>query len=270
MQVSSFFEGLWPRKKSLCKPMKKSPHNPCDTIPSTLMLHKNITMKNSTLIIFFLFLTLNINAQTDPCKVLLGKISGKHTGKCLNGLANGKGKSMGEDTYIGMFKEGLPHGKGKYLYKNGDRFQGNWHNGQKDGKGKFEYTVNGEKFTLTGYWEKDEYVGVTEPGVSYRVTSSSGIMNYKVEKKEHVNDQDKEVTFSIKSAFTDFAPPDLKIEKSSGKVVQSGKKFRITEYFSPLYCEVSYTILAGESRKQCRFIIEIIKDGKYVVTLSND
>lgn len=227
-------------------------------------------MKNLTLIFIFLVLALSINAQTDTCKVLLGNISGKYTGKCLNGLANGKGKSIGEDTYIGKFKNGLPEGKGKYLYKNGDIFQGYWHNGQKDGKGKFEYTLNGEKSTLVGYWKKDEYVGVTEPGIFYRVTSSSGILNYKVEKNESVNKQDKEITFSIKSAFTDFAPTDLKIEKSSGQIVQSGKKFVITQYFCPLHCEISYTILVGEIRKQCRFIIEIIEEGKYMITLSND
>jgi len=227
-------------------------------------------MKNLTLIIFFLVLTLSINAQTDSCKVLLGKISGEYTGKCLNGLANGKGQSTGEDTYIGTFKDGLPDGKGKYLYKNGDVFQGYFQNGQKDGKGKFEYTLNKGKNTLIGYWKKDEYVGVTEPDVSYRVTSALGIMNYKVVKNESANELDKEITFSIKSAFTDFAPKDLKIEKSSGQIIQSGKKFGIIQYFCPLQCEISYTILVGQSRKQCRFIIEILDEGKYTVTLSND
>jgi hypothetical protein len=80
----------------------------------------------------------------------------------------------------------------------------------------------------------------------------------------------QEVTFSIKSAFMDFAPTDLKIDKSSGQIVQTGKKFSITQYFCPLHCEISYTILVGESRKQCRFVIEILDEGKYSVTLSND
>jgi len=227
-------------------------------------------MKNPILTIILLVLTLSINAQTDSCKVLLGKISGQYIGKCLNGLANGKGKSIGEDVYIGTFKDGLPDGKGKYLYKNGDIFQGYWQKGFKEGKGKFEYTLNGEKYTLIGYWKKDEYNGVTEPGISYRVTSASGIMNYKVEKNESANEHDKEITFSIKSAFTDFAPTDLKIDKSSGQIVQSGKKFGVIQYFCPLHCEISYTILVGESRKQCRFIIEILEEGKYTITLSND
>lgn len=227
-------------------------------------------MKNQTLTIIFLVLTLSINAQNDSCKVLLEKISGKYTGTCLNGLANGKGKSIGEDTYIGTFKNGLPDGKGKYLYKNGNVFQGYWQNGQKDGKGQFEYTLNGKKCTLAGYWKKGEYVGVTEPGISYRVTSSSGIMNYKVEKNEVINEHNKEVAIAIKSAFMDFAPTDLKIEKSSGQIIQTGKKISITQYFCPLHCEISYTILVAETRKQCRFIIDILEEGKYSVILNND
>ena len=81
------------------------------------MLHKEKKMKNITLIIISLVLVQNINAQTESCKVLLEKISGKYSGKCQDGLAYGKGKSIGEDTYIGSFKDGLPHGKGKYIFK---------------------------------------------------------------------------------------------------------------------------------------------------------
>lgn len=226
-------------------------------------------MRNLTITIILLALTLSINAQSNSCKVLLEKISGEYTGKCLNGLANGKGKSIGEDTYIGNFKDGLPDGKGKYLYKNGDIFQGYWQHGFKDGKGKFIYTLNGTKYTLIGFWEKDEYVG-KEPDISHRVISSHGIMNYKVVKSELANELDKSITFSIKSAFMDFAPNDLKIDISSGQIVQTGKKISITQHFYPLYCEISYTILVAETRKQCRFIIEVLEEGKYSVTLHND
>jgi hypothetical protein len=227
-------------------------------------------MKNLILIISTLFLMQSAKAQTDSCKVLLEKISGKYAGKCQNGLANGKGKSIGEDTYIGSFKVGLPHGKGKYLFKNGDIFQGDWQNGQKEGNGKFIYTLNGKKNTLIGYWKNDEFVGVINPDISYRVTSTSGIIDYKVEKKEPVYECQNEITFSIKSAFTDFIPQDLKVENSTGQIVQSGKKFGINQYLCPLHCEISYTILVGKIRKQCRFIVDILEEGKYMITLSND
>lgn len=227
-------------------------------------------MKNLILIIITLFLAQSLNAQTESCKVLIEKISGKYTGKCKNELANGKGKSIGEDTYIGTFKDGLPDGKGRYYFKNGDVFKGLWKNGQREGKGKFEYTLNGENHTLIGYWKEGEYVGITDPDISYRVTSASGIFDYTVDEKEAVSEYDNVITLSIKSAFIDFVPRDLKIENSSGQVVQSGKKFGINNYFYPLHCEISYTILVGQMRKQCRFIIDILKEGNYTITLSND
>jgi hypothetical protein len=227
-------------------------------------------MKILTLIIIPLVFLQSINAQTDSCTVLLEKISGKYTGNCLDGLANGKGESIGDDTYIGSFKNGLPHGKGKYIYKNGDVYLGYWKNGQKHGKGKFNYSLNTQKFTLTGYWKMDEYAGLTDPDVSFRVTSVSGINNYNVEKNESAGESDKEITFSVKSAFMDFSPMDLKFENSSGQIILTGKKLVINQYFCPLHCEVSYSILTGESRKQCRFIFDILEEGNYMITLYND
>lgn len=227
-------------------------------------------MKNLTFMIIALFLAHCTIAQTDSCRVLAGKISGTYSGKCLNGLANGKGKSIGEDTYTGNFKDGLPDGKGKYIFKNGDIFQGYWKNGQKDGKGEFEYTLNGKKYKLTGYWKKDEFAGAMDPDVSYRVTSATGINNYTFEKNESGGENGNEITISVSSAFTDYVPQDLKIENSSGKVLRNGKKTGITQYFCPLHCEISYTILISDTRKQCRFIFEVMEAGNYTIILSND
>jgi hypothetical protein len=229
-------------------------------------------MRKLILFTFFFITTLFINAQTDSCKVLLDKISGKYTGECLNGLANGKGKSIGEDTFIGTFKDGLPDGNGKYIFKNGDVFIGNWLKGKKNGKGKFEISINGKKNTINGYWKENEYVGVAKPDVSFRVTCASGLLDYKVEKNKPVNEfeKDNQITFSIKSAFADFLPGDLKIDKSSGQITQLGKKFVITQYFCPVHCEISYSISVGSFRKQCRFIIDIVEKGKFTITLNND
>lgn len=227
-------------------------------------------MRKLSLIVFLFVLALDIHAQSDSCKVLLEKISGSYKGKCQNGLANGKGESTGEETYIGTFKDGLPDGKGKYFYKNGDFFHGYWKKGQRHGKGKFKYTSDGEKNTLFGYWKNDEYVGDTDPDITYKVTSVSGIMDYKVVKNDAANAHDNAINLSIKSAFTEFTPTDLRIERSSGHIMQSGKRYSIVNYFCPLQCEINYTILTGVTRKQCRFIIEIYEEGKYTITLNND
>lgn len=230
--------------------------------------------KRSLKIFIVILIALTINqkllSQIDSCKVLLDKISKEYIGDCRNGLADGKGKASGEDVYIGSFKNGLPEGKGKCVYKNGYIYQGYWKEGKKDGKGKFTIIINEKKQILTGYWKNDEYVGQNEPNMSYRVTSAFGIVDYQVDEKEISNENGDEIIFSIKSAFTDFAPSDLKVENSSGQVFQTGKKFGINHHFYPLHCEVSYTILVGQIRKQCRFIVDFLKNGRYEITLNND
>ncbi len=219
--------------------------------------------------VFILTFVQNAQAQSDTCKVLMSEISGTYSGHCLNGLANGKGKSAGKDTYTGNFKDGLPDGKGKYEYSNGDVFDGNWANGLKNGKGKFQYTLNGKKMTLQGYWKNGDYAGQNDPDVEYRITGVTGISDYKLEKSKAGSDGEKTVTITISSAFQSYIPRDLKIEKSSGQVMQQGKSIAIAQFSVPFHCDISYTILVAHESKQCRFSFDIYQDGTYVVVLNN-
>jgi hypothetical protein len=224
-------------------------------------------------LIFICVLLISIermHAQADTCQVLLGPISGEYSGDCENGLANGKGKSVGEDTYTGTFRNGWPDGKGKYIYRNGDIYDGFWKNGKKDGKGKFTIIVDGKKQVLEGYWMEDEYKGILKPDLDYKVISSSGIMDYKIQKVVTANERENDIVFSIKSAFMDFSPTDLMVEKTSGEFFQSGRKFGIRNNFYPVHIEVSYSIQVANTRKLCRFSVDILKPGKYAVMLSND
>jgi hypothetical protein len=207
------------------------------------------------------------HAQKKKCTVLDEKISTSYTGKCQDGLAHGKGKATGEDSYKGFFHEGLPHGQGKYLYKNGDVYQGSWKNGLKEGEGKLVYYLNGKKRTLRGIWENDNYIGDVKPDASVKVKSVLGITNYQVEEGKGEDDQ---VVFSIKLAFSDFIPEDLMIDKSSGQIIQSAKKFEISQYNLPLHCEIRYSIMVGNIRKLCRFNFEVVEKGSYSITLNND
>ena len=207
-------------------------------------------------------------AQTgNECKVLMEKISGEYKGKCENGLANGKGTAKGEDTYIGNFKDGLPDGKGKYIYSNGNIYDGNWSNGLKDGKGQFDFKVNGVAQTLKGYWQNGEYAGLTDPGVGYRVSGSSGIVRNVVEKKAGPRDV---ISFAIVSAFVEYVPQDLRIVNSSGQIMQNFKKFEISNHTYPLHCEISYSVRMSGGLKLCRFLIDFTAKGSYEVTLYND
>ena len=54
----------------------------------------------------------------------------------------GKEKHANEDVYEGGFKEGLPQGKGIYIWANGTRYEGEFSAGFRNGKGLLS-TVDG-------------------------------------------------------------------------------------------------------------------------------
>ena len=118
---------------------------------------------------------------SQDCKVLMLEIAEAYEGECKKGLAQGHGKAEGEDKYEGQFKKGLPHGDGKYVWSNGDYFEGNWSNGQKEGKGIHHMIINGQESVLTGFWKDDVYVG-EERVAAYTVNSRRMVDNIRVTK----------------------------------------------------------------------------------------
>lgn len=120
-------------------------------------------MKKIITVCSLLFLMLNGNAQnSSTCIVGLDSLKGLYDGECSNGKANGEGKAIGVDKYEGTFKNGLPDGKGKYTWKNGDFYYGGWKKGLKEGKGELHLPVNGMDSVIAGYWKKDMYKGQYE------------------------------------------------------------------------------------------------------------
>jgi len=116
-------------------------------------------------------ITLSATAQTGNCLVAMDSIKGTYTWACNNGKANGEGISVGVDTYEGTFKNGLPEGKGKYTWKNGDYYFGGWKKGLKEGKGELHLPVNGVDSVISGYWKKDVYRGQYED--PYKIHNNS-------------------------------------------------------------------------------------------------
>jgi len=92
--------------------------------------------------VFQIFMVLSVlaNAQNE-CKVLVPELSGSYFGKCKKGLAHGKGKALGIDSYDGNFRKGLPHGGGVYKWENGAIYDGDWREGLRDGKGVYNLIV---------------------------------------------------------------------------------------------------------------------------------
>ncbi len=205
--------------------------------------------------------------EQGTCKVLLKEISGTYKGDCKDGLANGKGTATGEDKYTGQFKNGLPDGKGKYSYKNGNSFKGTWVNGLKEGRGTYIYYVDGKINMMEGYWKNDEYVGPDDPDLFYRVTNQSGISHYTIKKVEGKMDK---VTITFIAAMTSYVPSDLKVNVSTGKLGREAKNVAISQYSLPMHCEVHYSFLSSGGIWQCFFYFDILKPGSYEIVLNND
>jgi hypothetical protein len=99
-------------------------------------------------------------------------------------LADGKGKSVGTDTYEGQFKQGVPWGKGTYTRSNGDVYVGDWENGFRQGEGIFTFRIHEKDSVVSGLWDNDEYIGPkpTPP----KVISKSSIDRYTIYKQGNI------------------------------------------------------------------------------------
>lgn len=90
-----------------------------------------------------------------------------YTGEWDRGLPNGYGsakwRGLQDDasdidgTYRGMFRDGGAHGYGSVVYANGDRYEGEWKRGARDGYGMYINHAGGQ--TYRGCWENGAVKG---------------------------------------------------------------------------------------------------------------
>ena len=232
--------------------------------------HNIFSMKRKIGILTVLLLVIGALAyaqKSDSCRVLLKEIQGTYRGDCKDGLANGKGAAKGTDSYVGHFKNGLPEGKGRYTYQNGNTFDGYWSNGLKNGKGEFTYSMNGQKMVQKGYWKDGDYAGLTNPDEFYRVTNQSGIEQYTLKR---VSDSGKQIKMSFIGAMTHYIPTDLQINTSSGHLQQESKDFSVYDYILPNQCTIHFIIRTAGGNRICNFTFDILKEGKYELVITNN
>lgn len=83
---------------------------------------------------------------------------------CISGnCTNGKGVYVFPDRkgkYVGYFVDGLPHGEGVVVYRNGDRYEGQLLGGKLTGKGTY-FHYDGKQ--IDGYWNNGSYEGQQKP-----------------------------------------------------------------------------------------------------------
>ena len=73
------------------------------------------------------------------------------------GQVNGVGKEINNIIYEGQLKNDIYHGYGRFIYSNGNYYEGQWVNGKKQGLGKLEDSSNCKIYD--GFWHQSQFMG---------------------------------------------------------------------------------------------------------------
>ncbi len=75
-------------------------------------------------------------------------LTGIYTGRCVAGVPDGAGVVLfrNGDRYEGNFAQGYMQGTGTWSYVSGDRYSGQWHKGQRQGEGVYAW-ARGSRYT---------------------------------------------------------------------------------------------------------------------------
>ena len=221
-------------------------------------------MKKGLLLIFTLLTVSLIYAQQNSCKVLLPAISGSYSGGCKNGLAHGKGKAQGTDSYEGQFIKGLPSGSGTYIWENGSYYEGQWKNGMREGIGKM---VLSDSITA-GYWKNDKYIGA-EPFKPYSITHNMSVGRYNFRKTMGT---EQLIRIRIMQGSSDNVDiENFSLLFSSGDYYLSGNVYTIQHLVFPVKVKINYTTwnTLHISKYKVAFDFTINDPGSWDVTLYN-
>ena len=143
-------------------------------------------MKSNRLTASLCLLSLSLlgysQSENDDCKAFIDTYVAQYEGECKKGLADGEGKTIGKDFYVGKFKKGKPHGNGKFTWENGNFYKGDWKKGLKNGSGKLVLRRElKEDSVIVGVWKDDAYAGEEEVA-DWKVIASRGVTRYKFQK----------------------------------------------------------------------------------------
>ena len=209
-----------------------------------------------------------IIAQSD-CKVYPSKIVGYYAGECKKGLANGDGYAEGIDTYEGHFKKGYPDGMGTYTWKNGNVYTGEFKKGLKEGEGELTFTINRVDTTTVGFWEKDQYIGITDEP-AYKIFEKLNIDNVSVTYTDlEVN---QAVIMFYQNGTNNQKISEISVQYSSGNYSNQGTSgLRFMNIELPFEGKISYRTQTKlrTSMIYCSFRFKINRDGKWDIRVRN-
>lgn len=212
-------------------------------------------------------------AWGQDCTVKKKELSGQYEGECKKGVANGKGKATGEDSYSGDFKNGLPDGEGKYQWKNGDWYEGHFEKGLRAGQGTMHYADKPAYDTLDGFWKKDKYIGKYER--PYLVHSRTHTIN-QIDVNRDESSQSKEIiiytesiTGGVKAPLGGEIPrPKVTgVEILKGLYVQQFDQDLNVKRTATTFRMVQFPFRARISIGTDILDIELLEEGRWVIEL---
>jgi len=222
------------------------------------------TKQITFILMVFLFYSSAV-AQTD-CKVLLPALTGKYTGDCKAGLADGTGEAVGEDFYKGEFVKGLPDGKGTYLWKNGAIYTGEWKKGMRHGKGRYEFIYQDSDSILDGDWRNDKYMGVKalRPYIIEYRNGIGRVSCMKVGDRPYVK-----YKFS-RGGAENYSISNLLMQSSSGSERTTGEFTGYEQVEFPFWGKITFSAPNAfyTATLSCELRLTINEPGAWIVTIS--
>ena len=224
------------------------------------------------LIIIPVLLYVSLLAHSQKCEVLVQTLKGTYEGDCKKSKANGKGTATGEDVYTGDFKNGYPEGFGKYVWENGDWYEGQWKKGLRDGQGIMHLTAENSKDSLLdGFWKKDKYTGKFEhPYIIHSKTAD--IVQVEV---QHERSRIKDIFISLESTRGGAMAIGRQIPKPTitnldiinGLFINQIDQANMPKTNSTTLRGVEFPFRARISIGSEMIDIEFLEDGKYSVSI---